>query len=78
MNITPLPTYLTKKRTNSVPNKNSKLLLIFDDQIISTETREILADGKLMDDIKEAREDVKEGRVQDWEEVKKELGWEDV
>ena len=39
------------------------------------ETNEILADKKLMKAIKEGEEDIKAGRVYDWEDVKKELGW---
>lgn len=38
------------------------------------ETNEILADKKLMNDIQEAEKDIEEGRVYDWEDVKKELG----
>lgn len=38
------------------------------------ETNEILADKKLMKAIKEGEEDIKKGRVYDWEDVKKELG----
>lgn len=38
------------------------------------ETNEILADKALMKAIKEGEEDVKAGRVRDWEDVKKELG----
>src|SRR3989344_3414260 len=37
------------------------------------ETEEILADKELMKSIKRAKEDIKKGRVYDWEEVKKEL-----
>ena len=37
------------------------------------ETNEILADKKLMKAIKEGEEDIKAGRVHDWEDVKKEL-----
>ena len=36
------------------------------------ETEEVLADKKLMKDIKEAEEDIAAGREYDWEEVKKE------
>jgi prevent-host-death family protein len=39
------------------------------------ETEEILNDAKLMKDISEAEKDIKVGRVYDWEDVKKELGW---
>ena len=38
------------------------------------ETNEILADPGLMKAIKKGEEDVKKGRVYDWEDVKKELG----
>ena len=38
------------------------------------ETLEIMSDPKLMKDLKWAEEDVKAGRVHDWEDVKKELG----
>ena len=37
------------------------------------ETNEILADQKLMDAIKKGEEDVKAGRLYDWNDVKKEL-----
>ena len=38
------------------------------------ETSEILADPELMKAIKEGEEDIKHGRMYDWEDVKKELG----
>ena len=37
------------------------------------ETNEILADKKLMKAIKEGEEDIRRGRIHDWEDVKKEL-----
>lgn len=37
------------------------------------ETMEILSDPELMKAIKEGEEDIKKGRVYDWEKVKKEL-----
>lgn len=40
------------------------------------ETNEILADKGLMRAIKQGEEDMKAGRVHDWEDVKKELGLE--
>ena len=39
------------------------------------ETNEILADSELMKDIKQGERDVVKGRIYDWEDVKKELGW---
>lgn len=38
------------------------------------ETNEILADKKLMKAIKQGEKDIEEGRIYDWEDVKKELG----
>ena len=38
------------------------------------ETMEILADPQLVADIKAGEEDIKKGRVYDWEDVKRELG----
>ena len=38
------------------------------------ETTEIMSDPKLMKAIKQGEEDIKKGRVYDWEDVKKELG----
>ena len=37
------------------------------------ETNEILADKELMKAIKEGEEDIRKGRIHDWEDVKKEL-----
>lgn len=39
------------------------------------ETMEILSDPELMEAIREGEKDIKEGRVYNWEDVKKELGW---
>lgn len=39
------------------------------------ETNEIMADPGLMMAIKEGEGDIKAGRVYNWEDVKKELGW---
>lgn len=38
------------------------------------ETNEILADPGLVKAIRQGEEDIKKGRVYDWEDVKKELG----
>ena len=40
------------------------------------ETLEILNDGELMDSIRRGIEDMAEGRVKSWEDVKRELGLE--
>ena len=42
------------------------------------ETMEIMADPTLMAAIQEGEEDIKAGRYYDWEDVKKELGLNDV
>ncbi len=39
------------------------------------ETNEILADKKLMKDIRQSEKEIAEGKWKDWEEVKKELDW---
>lgn len=41
-------------------------------------TIETLSDPELMAQIKESEEDIKAGRVYDWEDIKKELGLGDV
>ena len=55
---------------NGVP----KAVLMSADQYESwKETDEILSDPEMMKGIREGEEDVKKGRVYDWEEVKREL-----
>lgn len=39
------------------------------------ETLDILSDKKLMKDIRQGEREIKEGKDRDWDEVKKELGW---
>jgi len=39
------------------------------------ETNEIMADPGLLKAIREGEEDIAQGRYQDWEDAKKELGW---
>lgn len=59
----------------TVNGKPSAILVSLEEYESLQETLEIMSDKKLMRDIKEAEEDIKAGRVYDWEEVKKELGW---
>ena len=59
----------------TVNGKPAAVLMSHDEYESWKETEEILADPKLMADIKESEEDIKAGRVHDWEDVKKELGW---
>ncbi len=63
------------KRVGITKRGETKVMLISAEDYESwQETNEILADRKLMRDIKEAEQDIKKGRVHDWEDVKKELG----
>ncbi len=63
------------KRVGITKKGETKAVLISVEELESwEETNEILADKKLMRDLKQAEKDIKEGRVYDWEDVKKELG----
>jgi prevent-host-death family protein len=59
----------------TINGKPSAVLISFEAYDSWKETEEILSDPKAMKDIREAEEDIKAGRVYDWDEVKKELGW---
>ena len=64
------------KRVGITKRGETKAVLISVEELESwEETNEILADKKLMRDLKQAEKDIKEGRVYDWEDVKKELGF---
>ncbi|MBA3724392.1 MAG: type II toxin-antitoxin system Phd/YefM family antitoxin [Candidatus Levybacteria bacterium] len=60
----------------TIDGKPSAVLISFEEYDSWKETEEILNDPKIMKDIKEAEEDIKAGRVYDWEDVKKELSLE--
>ncbi len=60
----------------TVNGKRAAVLISADEYDSWQETNEILADKQLMKAIKEGEEDLKNGRYEDWEDVKKELGWE--
>ena len=62
----------------TVKGTPAAILLSIDEYESLRETLEIMSDKKLMKELKEAEEDIKAGRVQTWEEVKKELGWDNV
>lgn len=62
----------------TVKGTPAAILLSIDEYESLKETLEIMSDKKLMKELKEAEEDIKAGRVQSWEEVKKELGWDNV
>lgn len=53
---------------------SSLVIEFFHKDEFSNETEEILIDKELMAAIQEGERDIKEGRVYDWEDVKKELG----
>lgn len=58
----------------TVNGKRAAVLMSAEEFESWKETLEIMSDPKLMKDLKEAEEDVKAGRVYDFEDVKKELG----
>lgn len=62
----------------TVKGKPAAILLSIEEYESLRETLEIMSDPETMKDIKEAEEDIKAGRVHDWEDVKKELGWDNV
>lgn len=57
----------------TVNGKPAAIIISTDEYESLKETNEILSDPALMKAIKEGEEDVKKGRVYDWETVKKEL-----
>ena len=64
------------QRVGITKKGETKAYLISSDEYDSwQETNEIMADKGLMRAIKQGEKDIKEGRVYDWEDVKKELGW---
>lgn len=65
----------TGKRVGITKKGETKVVLMSIEELESwEETNEILADKKLMKDLRQAEKDIKEGRFYDWEDVKKELG----
>lgn len=59
----------------TVKGKPAAILMSIDQFESWKETNEILADKAAMRDIRQSEKDIKAGRVYDWEDVKKELGW---
>ena len=51
------------------------VLMSIDEYESLQETMDIMSNPGLMKAIKEGEEDIAAGRVYDWEDVKKELGW---
>lgn len=60
----------------TVNGKPAAILMSADEYEGWKETNEILADKKLMRDIKQSEKEIALGKVIPWEEVKKKLGWE--
>lgn len=76
-NLTNLVNRASKRLDEFVITVNGKpaaVLMSADEYESWQETNEILADKKLTKDLREAEEDIRKGRVHDWEDVKKELG----
>ncbi len=67
---------LSGKRIGITKKGETKVVLMSLEELESwEETNEILSDKKLMMDIRQAEKELAEGKGQDWEDVKKELGW---
>lgn len=65
------------KRVGITKKGETKVVLMSIEELESwEETNEILSDKKLMKDLKQSEKEITEGKGKDWEEVKKELGWE--
>ncbi len=64
------------KRVGITNKGETKVVLMSIDELESwEETNEILADKKLMKDLRQSEKEIAEGKWYDWEDVKKELGW---
>lgn len=57
----------------TIEGKPGVVLMSADEYDSLMETMEILSDPKIMEDIRKAEEDYRQGRYTSWEEVKKEL-----
>lgn len=63
------------KRVGITNKGETKAVLISPEELRSWEvTMEVMNDKELVDQLRESEEDIKVGRVYDWEDVKKELG----
>lgn len=61
----------------TVNGKPAAILISHDEYESLKETLEIMSDRKLMKELKEAEEEIKQGKGIPWEDAKKELGWSD-
>lgn len=64
---------LSQKTYISVKGKVKAAIVSARELELMEETLEVLSDPDLMKAIKEGKEDVKKGRLIDWEDIKKEL-----
>lgn len=64
---------LSQKTYISVKGKVKAVIISARELELMEETLEVLSDPDLMKAIKEGKEDVKKGRLIDWEDIKKEL-----
>ncbi len=66
---------LSGKRVGITKKGESKVVLISQEDLDSLEaTLDVMSDPELMKAIRQGDEDIKAGRVRDWEEIKTELG----
>ena len=57
------------------PEHTTRYVTITEDEYESLQrTIEVITDSELMDQLKKSKEDIKEGRVSDWDEFMKERG----
>jgi len=67
---------LAKKTYISVKGRVKAVLMDVNELESMEATMEILSDPDTMAAIRQGEKDLKAGRVYDWEDVKKDLGWE--
>ena len=67
---------LARKTYISVKGQVKAVLMDVNELESMEATMEILSDPKTMEAIRQGEKDIKAGRVYDWEDVKKDLGWE--
>lgn len=59
----------------TVQGAPAAILISVDEYESLHETLDILSDKKLMKSIRQGEKEIREGKYEDWEDVKKELGW---
>lgn len=64
---------LSRKTYISVKGKVKAAIVSARDLELMEETLEVLSDPKLMQAIKEGKDDIKKGKLVDWEDIKNEL-----